>query len=61
MNAFMHGTVEAGFDALKAKIESDMAGLAAEFADEYRLAHLDNSEIMFCAQVNDFEKNDDVI
>ena len=54
MNVFMHGTVEAGFDVLKAKIESDMAGPAGEFVDEYRLAHLGNGEIMFCAQVNDF-------
>ena len=43
----MHGTVEAGFDVLKAKIESDMAGPAGEFVDEYRLAHLGNGEIMF--------------
>ena len=47
MNVFMHGTVEAGFDVPKAKIESDMEGPAAEFVDEYRLAHLDNGEIMF--------------
>ena len=56
MNVFMHGTVEAGFDVLKAKIESDMAGPAGKFVDEYRLAHLGNGEIMFCAQVNDLEK-----
>ena len=52
----MHGTVEAGFDALKAMIESDIAGPAGEFVDDYRLAHLVNGVIMFCAKVNDFEK-----
>jgi hypothetical protein len=26
MNVFFHGTIEAGFDAIKAKIEKDMAG-----------------------------------
>ena len=40
MNLFMHGTVQAGFDVLKAKLEGDMAGPAGEFVDAYRLAHL---------------------
>ena len=26
MNEFFHGTIEAGFDVLKAKIEKDMIG-----------------------------------
>lgn len=56
MNVFMHGTVEAGFDVLKTKLDGDMAGPAGEFVDAYRLAHLGNGEFMFCAQVNDFEK-----
>ena len=56
MSVFIHGTVEAGFDVLKAMIESDIAGPAGEFVDEYRLAHLGNGGIMFCAKVNDFEK-----
>ena len=45
MNVFMHGTVEAGFDVLKAKIDGDMAGPAGEFVDEYRLFVLDNQVI----------------
>lgn len=56
MNVFMHGTAEAGFDVLKANIGSDMPDPAAVFVDECRLAHTDNDEIIFCAQVNDFEK-----
>ena len=56
MHVFMHRTVEANFEVLKAKIESDLAGPTAEFVDEYRLAHLGNGEIIFCAKVNDFEK-----
>ncbi len=40
MNVFMHGKVEAGFEALKAKMAADMAGPAGEFCTEYRLADL---------------------
>jgi hypothetical protein len=56
MNVFMHGKVEAGFKVLKAKMAADMAGPAADFCTEYRLADLGNGEVMFCANVTDFEK-----
>lgn len=56
MNVFMHGKVEAGFEVLKAKMAADMAGPAGEFCTEYRLADLGNGEVMFCANVTDFEK-----
>ena len=47
MTVFMHGTAAAGFDVPKAKIESDTAGPAGEFVDDYRLAGLGNGEICF--------------
>ena len=47
MTVFMDRTVAAGFDVLKARIESDTAGPAVNFVDDYRLAHLGNSEICF--------------
>ena len=56
MNVFMHGKIEAGFKVLKAKIDADMAGPAGEFCTEYRLADLGDGEVMFCANVTDFEK-----
>ena len=55
MNVFMHGTCAAGFAVLKAKIEKDMAGPAGEFVSEYRLADLGNNELMFAANVTDFD------
>ena len=55
MNVFMHGTCAAGFDVLKAKIEKDMAGPAGEWVSEYRLADLGNNELMFAANVTDFD------
>ena len=55
MNVFMHGTCAAGFSVLKAKIEKDMAGPAGEWVSDYRLADLDNNELMFAANVTDFE------
>ena len=48
MNVFFHGTIEAGFDAIKAKIEKDMAGPMGQWISEYRLADLGNNEVM-CA------------
>ena len=56
MNVFMHGKIEAGFEVLKAKVDADMAGPASEFCTEYRLADLGDGEVMFCANVTDFEK-----
>ena len=32
MNVFFHGTIEAGFDVLKAQVEADMAGEAGDFS-----------------------------
>ena len=55
MNVFMHGTCAAGFDVLNAKIEKDMAGPAGEWVSEYRLADLGNNELMFAANVTDFD------
>ncbi|MDB3861794.1 hypothetical protein N9301_09995 [Paracoccaceae bacterium] len=55
MNVFMHGTCAAGFSVLKAKIEKDMAGPAGEWVSEYRLADLGNNELMFAANVTDFD------
>ena len=52
----MHGKIEAGFEVLKAKVDADMAGPAGEFCTEYRLADLGDGEVMFCANVTDFEK-----
>ena len=43
MNVFFHGTIEAGFDAIKAKIEKDMAGPMGQWISEYRLADLGNN------------------
>ena len=40
MNVFFKGTIEAGFDVMKAQVEADMAGEAGEFCTEYRLADL---------------------
>ena len=47
MTVFMHGTVAAGFDVLKAKSENDTAGPAGEFVDDCRLDGLGNGEICF--------------
>ena len=34
MNIYFHGTIEAGFDVLKAKIEEDMAGPMGQWITE---------------------------
>ena len=34
MNVFFKGTIEAGFDVMKAQVEADMAGEAGEFCTE---------------------------
>ena len=56
MNVFFKGTIEAGFDIMKAQVDADMAGEAVEFCTEYRLADLGGGEVMMCANVTDFEK-----
>ena len=48
MNVFFHGTIEAGFDAVKAKIKKDMAGPIGAWISEYRMADLGGNELM-CA------------
>ena len=48
MNVFFHGTIEAGFDNLKAKIKKDMAGHKGAWNSEYRVADLGGNEVM-CA------------
>jgi hypothetical protein len=48
MNVFFHGTIEAGFEVLKAKIEKDMAGEMGKWISEFRLSDLGNKEVM-CA------------
>ena len=37
MNVFFHGTIEAGFDAIKAKIEKDMAGPIGQWISDFDL------------------------
>ena len=55
MNIFFHGTIEAGFDVLKAKIEEDMAGPMGKLISEYRLADLGNNEVMCAMNCTDME------
>ena len=55
MNIFFHGTIEAGFDVLKAKIEQDMAGPMGKLISEYRLADLGNNEVMCAMNCIDME------
>ena len=55
MNIFFHGTIEAGFDVLKAKIDEDMAGPMGKLISEYRLADLGNNEVMCAMNCTDME------
>ena len=55
MNVFFKGTIEAGFDVMKAQVEADMAGEAGEFCTEYRLADLGGGEVMMCACLSPLE------
>ena len=55
MNVLIHGTIAAGFDVLKAKVEEDMAGPIGKIISEYRLADLGNNEIMCAMNCTDME------
>ena len=55
MNVLIHGTIAAGFDVLKAKVEEDMAGPMGKIISEYRLADLGNNEIMCAMNCTDME------
>ena len=56
MNVFFHGKIEAGFDVLKAKIESDMAGPMGAHVTEYRLADLGGGEVMCVMNCTNMEE-----
>ena len=56
MNVFFHGTIEAGFDVLKAKIASDVAGPMSAHITEYRLADLGNGEVMCAMNCTNMEE-----
>ena len=55
MNIFFHGTIEAGFDAIKGKLEKDMAGPMGQWITEYRIADLGNNEVMCAMNCTDME------
>ena len=55
MNVFIHGTIAAGFDVLKAKVEEDMAGPMGKIISEYRLVDLGNNEVMCAMNCTDME------
>ena len=56
MNVFFHGTIKAGFDALKAKIEKDMAGPMSTWISDYRLAELGGGEVMCAMNCTNMEE-----
>ena len=56
MNVFFHGTIEARFDVLKAKIASDVAGPMSAHITEYRLADLGNGEVMCAMKCTNMEE-----
>ena len=55
MNVFFHGTIKAGFDVLKARIDNLMAGDMGNWVTEYRLADLGNKEIICAMNCTDIE------
>ena len=55
MNVLIHGTIAAGFDVLKAKVEEDMAGPMGKIISEDRLADLGNNEVMCAMNCTDME------
>ena len=55
MNIFFHGTIEAGFNAIKGKLEKDMAGPMGQWITEYRIADLGNNEVMCAMNCTDME------
>ncbi len=56
MNVFFHGTIEAGFEVLKSKIEKDMAGPMSVWISEYRLADLGGGEVMCAMNCTNMEE-----
>ncbi len=56
MNVFVHGTIEAGFDVLKAKFEKDMAGPISACVTEYRMADLGGGEVMCALNCTNMEE-----
>ena len=56
MNVFFHGTIEAGFDVLKAKIEKDMVGPMSAWISEYLLAALGSGEVMCAMNCTNMEE-----
>ena len=56
MNVFFHGTIEAGFDVLKAKIEKDMVGPMSAWISEYLLADLGSVEVMCAMNCTNMEE-----
>tara|TARA_E500000178_G_scaffold284662_1_gene285982 strand:+ start:146 stop:406 length:261 start_codon:yes stop_codon:yes gene_type:complete len=52
---FFYGTIEAGFDVLKARIDNLMAGDIGNLVTEYRLTDLGNKEIMCAMNCTDME------
>lgn len=56
MNVFFHGTIEAGFDVIKAKFEKDMAGPMAAFVTDYRIADLGDGEVMCALNCTNMEE-----
>ena len=56
MNVFFHGKINAGFDVLKAKIESDMAGPMGQWVTDYRIADLGDGECMCAMNVTNMEE-----
>ena len=55
MNIFFHGTIEAGFNAIKGKLAKDMAGPMGQWITEYRIADLGNNEVMCAMNCTDME------
>ena len=55
MNVLIHGTIAAGFDVLKAKVEEDMAGPMGKIISEDRLADLGNNEVMCAMNCTEME------
>ena len=55
MNVFFHGTISAGFEVLKTRIEDHMAGEMGKWVSEYRLADLGDGKVMCAMNVTDME------
>ena len=53
---FFHGTIKPGFDVLKAKIASDVAGPMSAHITGYRLADLGNGEVMCAMNCTNMEE-----